>query len=163
MVLLTVEVYRALLDQGLHYPQVFPQVGEGFSEVEPVGVEHLRVMTGPDAEAEAARGQMGDNVGLLGDGNRVAGPGGDDGRAEEDGLGLHGRHGQQGYGICVPARGSPGSLDAQLFKPFYLTDDFGRVPARYLHTDCTDTHFHIPLTTMIVMLSARAPVTQPSG
>ena len=112
VVLLAVEVDGALLNQGFHDSQVLPQVGEGLSEVEAVGFVHLGQVTGPDPEPEAARGQVGEHVGLLGGGDRVSGPGGDDGRAEEYGLGAHRRGGEQGDGVGVPAGGRPCGLDA---------------------------------------------------
>ena len=104
VILLTVEVCGAFLDQGLHYSQVFTQVGKGFSEVKPEGLIHFRVVTWSNSEAEAAGGQMCDDVCLLGGGNRMAGPGWDDGCAEEDGLGFHSCHGKQGNRVRVSAR-----------------------------------------------------------
>lgn len=112
-VVLAVEVDAAVLEDGFEDLEVFAQVGEGGVEWEAHSFDGGAV-AGAYAEAEAAGGELGDDLGLLRHYEGVAGVGGDDGGAEFDVLGEGGGGGKDGDAVGAGAAGGhPGGGDAQ--------------------------------------------------
>ena len=127
MVLLAVEVYGALLDQGFTIRRYSRRLVRGFRKLKRKGSYISEWWLGP----MPSRNRPGARCAItLACWAVVMGCRGQVGTMDVprsmDSVCI-GRHGQQGYGVCITARGGPGSFDAQLFEPLYLSDDFGRV------------------------------------
>src|SRR5262245_31286605 len=110
LVMATDEVYGPLMEQSLDDAQVFPEMAQGISEVDPVGLLHPGAAAGAQPQAEAPRRQLRQHLHLLRHRDGMTWEGLGNGCAEQNMLRAEGGTDEcaEGVGPTSAGAGEPG-------------------------------------------------------
>src|SRR5262249_48541723 len=132
----TIEIHPALLQQGLEDTEILPQMAEGRGELDTHSLDG-RPVARADAKTETTGCELRAHLRLLHHHQGMARKGWHDGRPQLDALGAHCGSGKDGDTVEPrPARRHPGGVDAQ---PLGLLNHRERL-ARLISTDRNANH-----------------------